>query len=104
MTISLLYLQLGLFLKKLLKGDNGPLSKSDFVEATSEYIGKRTSLQATIDVQKAYICNGKMEVILNSVSRSPGHVEILIELIQRQIEVKIFPPNYTSINNCNFSL
>ena len=87
--ISLPYLQLGLFLKKLLKGDNGPVSKSDFIEATSEYIGKRTSLQATTDVSKAYICNGKNEVILNSVCRSPGRVEILIDLIQRQIEVKI---------------
>ncbi|XVF03584.1 hypothetical protein REPUB_Repub05bG0006000 [Reevesia pubescens] len=79
-------IQLGLFLKKLLKGDKGPVSISDFIEATSEYIGKRTGLQATTDIPKAYICNGKNEVILNSVCRSPGRVEILIDLIQRQIE------------------
>ncbi|XWS51692.1 hypothetical protein CRYUN_Cryun11dG0005300 [Craigia yunnanensis] len=84
-------IQLGFFLKKLLKGDNGPVSKSDFVEATSEYIGKRTSLHATTDVSKDYICNGKNEVILNSVCRSPDRVEILVDLIRRQIkELKLF--------------
>ncbi|XVF33846.1 hypothetical protein REPUB_Repub18cG0006900 [Reevesia pubescens] len=85
-------IQLRLLLKKLLKGDNGPVSKSDFIEATSEYIGKRTGLQTTTDVPKAYICNnGKNEVILNSVCRSPGRVEILIDLVQRQIEeLKLF--------------
>ncbi|OMO83790.1 hypothetical protein CCACVL1_11176 [Corchorus capsularis] len=84
-------IQLGLFLKKLLKGDNAPVSKSDFVEATSEYICKRTGLHGTTDSPKGYICNGKNEAILNSVCRTPGRVEILIDLIQRQIEeLKLF--------------
>ncbi|OMP06952.1 hypothetical protein COLO4_07749 [Corchorus olitorius] len=84
-------IQLGLFLKKLMKGDNAPVSKSDFVEATSEYICKRTGLHGTTDSPKGYICNGKNEAILNSVCRTPGRVEILIDLIQRQIEeLKLF--------------
>ncbi|XVE80609.1 hypothetical protein DITRI_Ditri14bG0153000 [Diplodiscus trichospermus] len=84
-------IQLGLFLKTLLKGDYGPVSRSDFVEATSEYIGKRTSLQATTDIPKAYICNGKNDVILSSFCRSTGRVEILSDLVHRQIEeLKLF--------------
>ncbi|KAK8648716.1 hypothetical protein V6N13_129460 [Hibiscus sabdariffa] len=84
-------IKLGLFLKKLLKADDGPVSKSDFIEATSDYIDKRSNLQAATDVSKALICIGNNEVILNSVSRSPGRVEILSDLIQRHIEdLKIF--------------
>ncbi|KAK8705890.1 hypothetical protein V6N13_049476 [Hibiscus sabdariffa] len=84
-------IKLGLFLKKLLKADDGPVSKSDFIEATSDYIDKRSNLQAATDVSKALICIGNNEVILNSVSRSPGRVEILSDLIQRHIEdLKLF--------------
>ncbi|XP_039026959.1 kinesin-like protein KIN-14F [Hibiscus syriacus] len=84
-------IKLGLFLKKLLKADDGPVSKSDFIEATSEYIDKRSNLQAAADVSKALICIGNNEVILNSVSCSPGRVEILSDLIQRHIEdLKLF--------------
>ncbi|XP_039014872.1 kinesin-like protein KIN-14F [Hibiscus syriacus] len=84
-------IKLGLFLKKLLKADDGPVSKSDFIEATSEYIDKRSNLQAATDVSKALICIGNNEVILNSVSRSPGRVELLSDLIQRHIEdLKLF--------------
>ncbi|KAK8527066.1 hypothetical protein V6N13_084937 [Hibiscus sabdariffa] len=84
-------IKLGLFLKKLLKADDGPVSKSDFIEATSDYIDKRSNHQAATDVSKALICIGNNEVILNSVSRSPGRVEILSDLIQRHIEdLKLF--------------
>ncbi|KAK8623083.1 hypothetical protein V6N13_117976 [Hibiscus sabdariffa] len=84
-------IKLGLFLKKLLKADDGPVSKSDFIEATSDYIDKRSNHQAATDVSKALICIGNNEVILNSVSRSPGRVEILPDLIQRHIEdLKLF--------------
>ncbi|KAL4309946.1 hypothetical protein GQ457_01G006240 [Hibiscus cannabinus] len=84
-------IKLGLFLKKLLKADDGPVSKSDFIEATSDYIDKRSNHQAATDVSKALICIGNNELILNSVSRSPGRVEILSDLIQRHIEdLKLF--------------
>ncbi|KAE8731494.1 Kinesin KP1 [Hibiscus syriacus] len=74
-------------IKKLLKAvDDGPASKSDFIEATSDYIDKRSNHQAAAEVSKALICIGNNEVILNSVSRSPGRVEILSDLIQRHIE------------------
>ncbi|KAE8704287.1 hypothetical protein F3Y22_tig00110458pilonHSYRG00436 [Hibiscus syriacus] len=84
-------IKLGLFLKKLLQAVDCPVSKSDFIEATSEYIDKRSNLQAATDVSKALICIGNNEVILNSVSRSSGRVEILSDLIQRHIEdLKLF--------------
>ncbi|TYJ48923.1 hypothetical protein E1A91_A01G098200v1 [Gossypium mustelinum] len=84
-------IKLGLFLKKILKADDGPVSKSDFIEATSDYIDKRNNLQAATDISKAYICIGNNEVVLNSVCRSPGRVEILTDLIQRHIEdLKLF--------------
>lgn len=92
--ILYLYLQLGLLLKKILKADDGLVSKSDFIEATSDYIDNRSNLQAATDVSKAYICIGNNEVVLNSVCRSPGRVEILTDLIQRHIEVKSPPPTY----------
>ncbi|KAE8654159.1 Kinesin-like protein 1 isoform 2 [Hibiscus syriacus] len=80
-------IKLGLFLKKLLKAeDDDPVSKSDVIEATSDYIDKRSNHQAAADVSKALICIGNNEVILNSVSRSPGRVEILSDIIQRHIE------------------
>ncbi|EOY11923.1 Kinesin-like protein 1 isoform 2 [Theobroma cacao] len=76
--------QLGLFLKKILKADINSLSKSDFIEAISLYLGQRTSL-ASNDFSKFCICGGKREVIRHNVSHSAAHAE-LIDLQQRELE------------------
>jgi kinesin family protein C2/C3 len=79
------YLQLGLFLKKILKGDIGSLSKNEFIEAISQYLRQRTSL-ASSDFSKFCICGGKRETIQHTVSSSSGHTEV-IDLHQKQLEV-----------------
>ncbi|MED6109539.1 Kinesin-like protein KIN-14F [Stylosanthes scabra] len=53
--------QLGLFLKKILKGDDiGCLSKREFIEAISLYLNQRSSL-ASNDFSKFCICGGRRE-------------------------------------------
>ncbi|XP_022716667.1 kinesin-like protein KIN-14F [Durio zibethinus] len=80
--------QLGLFLKKILKADINSLSKSDFIEAISLYLGQRTSL-ASSDFSKFCICGGKREVIRHTVSHSTADAE-LIDLQQRELkEIKL---------------
>ncbi|KAE8713739.1 Kinesin KP1 [Hibiscus syriacus] len=68
--------QLGLFLKKLLKADISSLSKSDFIEAISLYLGQRTSM-ASNNFSKFCICGGKRDVIRHTVSHSVAHAELL---------------------------
>ncbi|KAJ4839685.1 hypothetical protein Tsubulata_041115 [Turnera subulata] len=76
--------QLGLFLKKILKGDIGSLSKSEFVEAISQYLKQRTS-SASGDFSKFCVCGGKREVIRHTVGHCSGHTEV-ISLHQNQLE------------------
>ncbi|XVE50907.1 hypothetical protein DITRI_Ditri01bG0201000 [Diplodiscus trichospermus] len=76
--------QLGLFLKKILKADINSLSKSDFIEAISLYLGQRTSL-ASNDFSKFCICGGKREVIRHTISHSAAHAE-LTDFHQRELE------------------
>ncbi|KAJ6313809.1 hypothetical protein OIU78_017452 [Salix suchowensis] len=76
--------QLGLFLKKILKGDIGCLSKTEFIEAISQYLTQRTSLGSS-DFSKFCICGGKKETIRHIVSNSSGHAEV-IDLHQKQLE------------------
>ncbi|KAK9024803.1 hypothetical protein V6N11_004956 [Hibiscus sabdariffa] len=76
--------QLGLFLKKLLKADINSLSKSDFIEAISLYLGQRTSV-ASNDFSRFCICGGKQDVIRRSISHSATHAELL-DLQQREIQ------------------
>lgn len=78
-------LQLGIFLKKILKGDLGYLSKAEFVEAISRYLSQRTSLVSS-DMSKFCICGGKREVVRHIISPSSGYPEI-IEIQQKQIQV-----------------
>uniref|UniRef100_A0A6N2L2B5 Kinesin motor domain-containing protein n=1 Tax=Salix viminalis TaxID=40686 RepID=A0A6N2L2B5_SALVM len=76
--------QLGLFLKKILKGDIGCLSKTEFIEAISQYLTQRTSVGSS-DFSKFCICGGKKETIRHIVSNSSGHAEV-IDLHQKQLE------------------
>ncbi|GMI63846.1 kinesin-like protein 1, ARABIDOPSIS KINESIN-LIKE PROTEIN 1 [Hibiscus trionum] len=76
--------QLGLFLKKLLKADINSLSKSDFIEAISLYLGQRTNM-ASNDFSKFCICGGKRDVIRHTVSHSAAQAG-LIDLQQREIQ------------------
>ncbi|MFQ6642018.1 hypothetical protein Gotur_015655, partial [Gossypium turneri] len=76
--------QLGLFLKKLLKADMNSLSKSNFIEAISLYLGQKTSL-ASNDVSKFCICGGKRDIVCRSVSHSATNADLL-DLQQREIQ------------------
>ncbi|KAJ6376801.1 hypothetical protein OIU76_025869 [Salix suchowensis] len=76
--------QLGLFLKKILKGDVGYLSKNEFLEAISQYLRQRASL-ASGDFSRFCICGGERETIQHTVSNSSGHEEV-IDLHQKQLE------------------
>ncbi|XP_028767874.1 kinesin-like protein KIN-14F [Neltuma alba] len=68
--------QLGLFLKKILKGDIGCLSKTEFIEAISLYLNQRSSL-ASKDFSKFCICGGKVDRTRNESNYSSNHVEII---------------------------
>ncbi|KAE8654158.1 Kinesin KP1 [Hibiscus syriacus] len=76
--------QLGLFLKKILKADLNSLSKSDFIEAISMYLGERTSV-ASNDFFKFCICGGKREAIHQTISHSNAYTQ-LIHLQQRELK------------------
>ncbi|MBA0866847.1 hypothetical protein Goshw_024978, partial [Gossypium schwendimanii] len=76
--------QLGLFLKKLLKADMNSLSKSNFIEAISLYLGQKTIL-ASNDVSKFCICGGKRDIVRRSVSHSATNADLL-DLQQREIQ------------------
>lgn len=79
------FLQLGLFLKKILKGDIGCLSKREFIEAISLYLNQRNSL-ASNDFSKFCICGGKRDSVQHNVNSSANHAEV-INTQQKQIEV-----------------
>ncbi|XVF33844.1 hypothetical protein REPUB_Repub18cG0006700 [Reevesia pubescens] len=68
--------KLGLFVKKILKSDINSLSKSDFIEAISLYLGQRTSL-ASNDFSKLCIYGRKREDIRHTVSHSVAHAELI---------------------------
>lgn len=83
------YNQLGMILKKILKGDTIPLSKHEFLEAITQYLDKKNSL-ALSDLSKFCICGGKREVIRHSNNLSADHAQLL-NLHQRQVqELKSF--------------
>ncbi|KAK9268772.1 hypothetical protein L1049_000534 [Liquidambar formosana] len=77
-------IQLGVLLKKILKADSISLSKSDFIEAITQYLRQRTSL-ASSDFSKFCICGGQRDEIQHSFSHSAGDAE-LIDLQQKQLE------------------
>ncbi|KAL5735585.1 hypothetical protein ACOSQ2_030373 [Xanthoceras sorbifolium] len=76
--------QLGLFLKKILKGEVGSLSKSDFMQAISQYLGRKASLVAG-DFSKECICGGKREIIQHAISPCRVHAE-QIDRQQKQLQ------------------
>ncbi|KAI5408930.1 variant 2, Kinesin-like protein KIN-14F [Lathyrus oleraceus] len=81
--------ELGLFLKKILKGDIGCLSKREFVEAISLYLNQRSSL-ASNDFSKFCICGGKRDILRQNVNYSAKYSEV-INTQQKQLEtVKYF--------------
>ncbi|CAK9145059.1 unnamed protein product [Ilex paraguariensis] len=76
--------QLGLFLKNLLKSDYIPLSKPEFLEVISKYLGQRTSLVSN-DFSKFCICGGKRESSWRDIDYSTDSVDVL-GLQQKQLE------------------
>ncbi|XP_061337645.1 kinesin-like protein KIN-14F [Gastrolobium bilobum] len=75
--------QLGLLLKKILKGGSGCLSKREFVEAITLYLNQRSSL-ASNDFSKFCTC-GKRDSTQHNVNYSAKHAEI-IDTQQKQLE------------------
>ncbi|XP_040987527.1 kinesin-like protein KIN-14F [Juglans microcarpa x Juglans regia] len=78
--------QLGLFLKKILKGDTGSLSKYEFIAAISQYLNQRSSL-ASSDISKFCVCGGKLNESRHDAKLSAGHAELL-DIQQKQLELK----------------
>ncbi|KAF1894774.1 hypothetical protein Lal_00021068 [Lupinus albus] len=76
--------QLGLFLKKILKGNIGCLSKREFIEAISLYLNQRSSL-ASNDFSKFCICGGKRDSVRRNVNYSCNHAQV-INTQQKQLE------------------
>ncbi|KAA8527097.1 hypothetical protein F0562_008674 [Nyssa sinensis] len=76
--------QFGLLLKKILKADSVPLSKSEFIEAISRYLGQKTSLVSS-DLSKFCICGGKRLGIWHGIDHSAGNAELL-NFQQKQLE------------------
>lgn len=83
-------MQLGSFLKKILKCDNGDLSRSEFLEAVYRYLHHRKDLVSK-EFSKFCKCGGKPEFITGPSIRefSPGHAEA-IGLQQKELEVRIY--------------
>ncbi|PSS14296.1 Kinesin-like protein [Actinidia chinensis var. chinensis] len=77
-------IQLGLLLKKILKGEGLPLSKPEFLEAISKYLGQRTSMVSS-DLSKFCICGGKREVIWHTIGHSTDDAQ-LFDVQCRQLE------------------
>ncbi|XP_031264002.1 kinesin-like protein KIN-14F [Pistacia vera] len=76
--------QLGLFLKKILKGEVGPLTRADFMEAISQYLGRKASLVSG-DFSKFCVCGGKREVVQQTINQCTGHAEV-IDLQEKQLQ------------------
>ncbi|KAJ1415519.1 P-loop containing nucleoside triphosphate hydrolase [Sesbania bispinosa] len=76
--------QLGHFLKKMLKGDTGCLSKREFIEAITLYLNQRSGL-ASNDFSKFCTCGGKIDSTRHNVNYSAKHTEI-IDAQQKQLE------------------
>ncbi|CAH2065443.1 unnamed protein product [Thlaspi arvense] len=77
--------QLGSFLRKILKCDNGDLSRSEFLEAVFRYLRHRKDMVSK-EFSKFCKCGGKPEIIGSSVHKfSPGHAEA-IGLQQKELE------------------
>ncbi|RDX75585.1 Kinesin-like protein KIN-14F, partial [Mucuna pruriens] len=76
--------QLGLFLKKILKGDTGCLSKREFVEAITLFLDQRRSV-ASNEFSKLCTCGGKRDSNQHNVNYSAKHAEI-IDAQQKQLE------------------
>jgi kinesin family protein C2/C3 len=69
-----------------LKGDNGCLSKKEFMEAITLYLNQRSSLSSN-DLSKFCICGGKRDSSAqNNVIFSSKYAEI-IDAQQKQLEV-----------------
>ncbi|KAK8468578.1 hypothetical protein PHAVU_006G059300 [Phaseolus vulgaris] len=76
--------QLGLFLKKILKGDMGCLSKREFIETISLYLSQRSSL-ASNDFSKFCNCGGKRDSYRQKANCSAKYSEV-IDTQQKQLE------------------
>ncbi|KAJ8754251.1 hypothetical protein K2173_002151 [Erythroxylum novogranatense] len=80
--------QLGLFLKKILKGEIGCLSRTEFIEAIQQYLKKRTGLVSS-DFSKFCICGGKQEVTQQTFCHPPGYLQGLIFIKRAQVFYKM---------------
>lgn len=79
-------MQLGSFLRKILKCDNGYLSRTEFLEAVFRYLRHRKDLVSK-EFSKFCTCGGKPEIIGSVVQEfSPSHAEA-IGLQQKELEV-----------------
>ncbi|KOM46388.1 hypothetical protein LR48_Vigan07g009200 [Vigna angularis] len=76
--------QLGHFLKKILKGGTGCLSKREFVEAITLYLNQGRSFGSN-EISKLCTCGGKRDNNQHSVQYCAKHAEI-IDAQQKELE------------------
>ncbi|CAN0922854.1 Kinesin-like protein KIN-14F [Linum grandiflorum] len=78
--------QVALFLKKILKGDIGYLSKEEFLEAISQYLRHRTNLVSS-DFSKFCICGGNKEPLEGTPTISDtSYFSETTDLHQKELE------------------
>ncbi|XP_019194712.1 PREDICTED: kinesin-like protein KIN-14F [Ipomoea nil] len=75
--------QLRVLLKQILGDNCSPISRSEFLEAISNYLSHRTSLISS-DISKFCICGGKRELSLHSISYSASNE--VVDLHQKELE------------------
>lgn len=80
-------MQLGIFLKKILKGGGNSLSKSEFLEIISQYLSQRSNLVSS-DLSKFCTCGGKTEFFQHIISHSSDHTQ-RIDIQHKQLLVRL---------------
>ncbi|CAI0540887.1 unnamed protein product [Linum tenue] len=77
--------QLGLFLKKIVKGDIGYMSKEEFVEAISQYLSHRKNLVSS-DFSKFCTCRGQKQFLGHTrTSSESSYLSETTDLHQKEL-------------------
>ncbi|MFS7889562.1 hypothetical protein Hanom_Chr00s000004g01608471 [Helianthus anomalus] len=83
----LLFFQLGIFLKNMLKGNGKPLLKHEFLQSISKYIDQRSGFVSN-DFSKFCVCGGKGKNMWNNINYSFEKTNLL-DFQQKQLEVNL---------------
>ncbi|KAI4366209.1 hypothetical protein MLD38_022114 [Melastoma candidum] len=81
--------QLALFLKKILRGELGSISRAEFLQAIEQYLRQRMNL-ASNDMSQFCICGGKRNGVRASAGNCVGHVDEIQQQNKQIKELKFF--------------